>query len=132
MEVVIIGLGAISADYFNIMINHAIATKSLSDGLTFTFIFLIFYLLEELGHYILSLYTSKYFKINFHYLSRELIYALKQKRKSFLNKVDSNYFYLIDTSMQSITVFLVSEISGLCSNILLLFVTTTIISIINP
>jgi ABC-type bacteriocin/lantibiotic exporter with double-glycine peptidase domain len=132
MQVAIVMLGAISADYFNIMINHAIASKSITNGLTIMLIFCIFFLLEGLMHYVLSLYSAKHFKISFHYLSRQLLNALNYKRRAFFHKVDSNYFYLVDTAMQSITVFIVSEVTTLCSNCILLVVITGVIAVINP
>jgi ABC-type bacteriocin/lantibiotic exporter with double-glycine peptidase domain len=131
MQTVVISLGAITADYFNIMINHAIANKSVSNGLTIAVIFAMFFILEELMHYVLSLYSAKHFKINFQYLSRQLMQTLQFKKKTFFKKVDSNYFYLIDTAMQSITVFLTTEIVSLCSNVLLVLVATVVIGVLN-
>jgi ABC-type bacteriocin/lantibiotic exporter with double-glycine peptidase domain len=132
MQITIVGLGAICADYFNVMINHAIANKSIRNGLTIMLIFGLFYLLEGLLHYVLSLYCAKHFKINFQYLSHQLLNALKHKDKSFFHKVDSNYFYLIDTAMQSITVFMVLEITSLCSNCILIVVIVGVIGVISP
>lgn len=132
MQIVIILLGAVTADYFNIMINHAIVNKSITNGITIMLIFGIFFLLEGLMHYLLTLYSAKHFKINFHFLCRQLIHALNNKNRTFFNKVDSNYFYLVDTAMQSITVFIVMEVSMLCSNCVLVIVIVGIVTLINP
>jgi ABC-type bacteriocin/lantibiotic exporter with double-glycine peptidase domain len=132
MQIVIIAVGAITADYFNIMINHAIASKSIKNGLIIMLIFGLFFLLEALMHYTLTLYSAKHFKINFHFLSRQLINALNNKNCTFFHKVDSNYLYLIDTAMQSITIFIVMEVSALCSNCILVITITCIIAVINP
>ena len=132
MQIIIVGLGAIGADYFNMMINHAITNKSIRNGLTIMLIFMIFFILEGLMHYLLSLYSAKHFKINFQFLSRQLVHALSHKSKNFFNKVDHNYFYLVDTAMQSITVFIVTEITSLCANCILVVIITGIIAVINP
>lgn len=131
IQILIVGLGAITADFMNIMINHVIVNNSLKNGILIITIFGIFYLLNGLMHYLLNLYTSKYFKINFQYLSNELIVALNHKKKSFLNKVDANYFYIIDTAMHSIANFIVVEISSFCANVLLIIVAVAIISTIS-
>jgi ABC-type bacteriocin/lantibiotic exporter with double-glycine peptidase domain len=132
MQIAIVLLGAISADYFNIMINHAIASKSIRNGLTIMMIFGVFFILEGLLHYVLSLYSAKHFKINFQYLSHQLLHSLKLKNKTFFHKVDSNYFYLVDTAIHSITVFITTEVTTLCSNCILIVVIMCTVAIISP
>jgi ABC-type bacteriocin/lantibiotic exporter with double-glycine peptidase domain len=127
IQIVVVGLGAITADFLNIMINHAVVSNSLKNGVMIVVVFAIIYLLNGLTHYLLNLYTAKYFKINFQYLSHELINALNHKKKTFLNKVDANYFYIIDTAMHAITNFIVVEISSFCANVLLVIIVVAII-----
>ncbi|GHU32812.1 hypothetical protein FACS1894166_06910 [Bacilli bacterium] len=132
MQVVIIALSTVSANFLNTMINNAIAVSSFSNAIVIAVIFLLIYLMNGLSKYILHLYASKHFKINFQYLSNSLINALKYKKHSFLIKIDPNYFYVIDNAMQSITNFLINEITMLFANMLLLIMICILIICINP
>jgi ABC-type bacteriocin/lantibiotic exporter with double-glycine peptidase domain len=132
LQVLIIALSTIGANYLNIIINHAILTESGSNTIVISIVFLFIYCSNGLSQYILRLYIAKAFKFNYQYLSQKLLMCLKRKHHNFFDKVDRNYFYLIDNAMQTIVMYAINEVPMLCSNILLSIVTLIVIASISP
>jgi ABC-type bacteriocin/lantibiotic exporter with double-glycine peptidase domain len=127
IQVCIVALSTIGANYLNSIINNSIINTSFKNGLIITFVFLLIFILNGLTKYILKLFCARGFKQCFSYLSSNFVNSLNSKKDEFSNKVDCNNFYLIDTAIQSISNFLSYEISAFCSNIFLTIVTLTII-----
>lgn len=132
IQMSIIALSTISANYLNMIINTSISNSSFKNGLIVTFVFFVISLLNGFTKYIFKLFTIRGFKQCFMYLSNNLINSLNLKKADFINKVDKNHFYLIDSAIQTISNFLTYEISTFCSNICLSIITFVIIVCINP
>ena len=132
IQIGIVILSTFAANYLNSIINSSISNSSFKNGLIITFVFLLVFILNGLVKYILKLFCARGFKECFRYLSNNFVISINQKRNDFLNKVNANNFYLVDTAIQSISNFLTYEISAFCSNVFLTIVTMTIIACINP
>jgi ABC-type bacteriocin/lantibiotic exporter with double-glycine peptidase domain len=131
IQISIITLSTISANYLNLIINDAISNETFKNGLIITFVFLLITLLNGLAKYIFKLFCARGFKQCFMSLSNNFINSLNLKRNDFINKIDRNNFYLIDSAIQSISNFLTYEISTFCSNICLSITTLVIVACIN-
>lgn len=132
MQIAIITLTTFSANYLNLIINDSISNDSFKNGLIITFVFVLMFLLNGLVKYLFKLFCLSKFKECFLSLSSNLINSLNNKKYTFVNKVEKNNFYLIDSAMQSISNFLTYEISTFCSNIFLTIVLLIIVACINP
>jgi ABC-type bacteriocin/lantibiotic exporter with double-glycine peptidase domain len=132
MQIAIVVLTTISANYLNLIINNSIGNSAFKNGLIITFVFFLIFLLNGFTKYILKLVCARGFKQCFNLLSHNMIESLRIRKQTFINKIDMNNFYLIDTSIQSISNFLTYEISFFCSNIFLAITTIIVIVCINP
>lgn len=132
IQICIIALSTICANYLNMIVNDSISNSSIKNGLIITFVFALIFILNGFVKYVFKLFCVRSFKQCFISLSSNLTNALKIKKANFLNKIDKNNFYLVDLSMQTISHFITFEITMFCSNIFLLVVTLTVITCINP
>lgn len=131
LQILVIGFSTIGANYLNIIINNAITPSSIKNALVISVMFIFIYICNGLSKYILNLYATKYFKSMFRYLSNELMKSLKHKQNNFFTKIDSSYFYLLDTSIYTITSFVVIEISSLCASLIMFLTVIVVIICIN-
>jgi ABC-type bacteriocin/lantibiotic exporter with double-glycine peptidase domain len=131
LQILVIGFSTIGANYLNIIINNAITSNSIKNGLVISVMFIFIYICNGLSKYILNLYATKYFKSTFRYLSNELMKSLRHKQKNFFAKIDSSYFYLLDTSIYTITSFVVIEISSVCASLIMCVTVLVVIVCIN-
>ncbi|MDR0545759.1 MAG: hypothetical protein LBG49_02440 [Mycoplasmataceae bacterium] len=132
LQVIVVGLNMLISNYLNILINNSIQNQLVRNGIIISFIFLLFFVLQELIKWILQWINIKQFKINYQYLSSTYINSVLYKKRGFMNKIQSSFLFLSDSCITTIVSFLTQEISTFIANLVLVFISSILLAYFNP
>lgn len=131
LQIFIVGLNMLISNYLNVMINDSIQNQLVKNGLIFSCVFLLFFILQELVKWILQLINVRQFKINYQYLCNTYIQSILYKKRNFINKIQTSYLFLTDSCINTIVNFLTQEISSFISSFVLVLFSTILLAYFN-
>lgn len=127
LSILILMLSVISASFLNYIIDLAVLKSSLTNLITICFIFIFFYLANDILSYISNLYMTRNVKNNLVLFTSKILSSLETKKANFLNKVDKNWIYKVDECVYNVANFCIVEVNKLITNIIFLAVCICII-----
>lgn len=131
IQMLIAGITVAFGLFMNSIIDLTINTQALKTLIFICFTFLIIGLMKNIGNYIYSWLIIKVSYDTYLTYKNKLLKRLFNKKKSFINKVDQNYFYLLNDAIYAIGYFELNNIPNLISDIVINFIIFIIVVIVN-
>jgi ABC-type bacteriocin/lantibiotic exporter with double-glycine peptidase domain len=132
MQIAIIILAVIGANYLSKTISECFTNNDYANTIIISIFFILVFVINALIKYLCFLISVKRIKLNYLILTSQVLSALKNKNANFFNKVNKNYIYILDHSINTIITYNVVEVSNFISAFLFTFILIIYIGFVAP